>query len=419
MKNNFIDLNWREVIKEITNVPNIDNLSKYSFYIGIDPTGDSLHLGHYSSLVLSKLINQETKMRAVFVIGDFTAQIGDPSGKNAERPVLSFETVKQNTIKIEEQLKFLAKQLNIKDFKIINNLDFYNKLDLVTFYKKYGKLFNLNSMLNKEIVKTRLLTGISYTEFSYQIFQSLDFYFLYKNENVILQLGGSDQWGNIVAGIDFINRMESKEVNVFGLTFNLLTDETGNKIGKTSNNNVIWLDIKKTNPYIFFQYCFNLSDKLADKLLKQLTTISQEEYNKVFSDYKKDPKKRLLQLTLSKNIMNVIYSDKTIFDKVLNNTKLLFNNEFDKISQKDFLEMTNLMTIINSKKEQTLKEVILQNKLLSSNRELNEFIKSNSLKVNNIVINDVQKKVNEYKFLHNKYLILNIGKKNKYLILIK
>ena len=204
MSSNLKVLEWRGIIKDVINEEYLKEFSineENSFYIGIDPTANSLHLGHYITIVLTKLIGQTLKIKPVYVIGGFTGQIGDPSGKSFEREILSKEVVEKNIVAIKKQIEILSKKIGIVDYTIFNNQDIYDELSITDLYKVFGKKFNLNQMLSKEMVKSRLDTGISYTEFSYQLFQAIDFYYLYKTKNVKLKIGGSDQWGNIFSGI--------------------------------------------------------------------------------------------------------------------------------------------------------------------------------------------------------------------------
>lgn len=413
----FESVKWRGIIKDIINEEQINKIIKENdnhFYIGIDPTADSMHLGHYITIILSKLMNDLLKMTPIFVIGGFTGRIGDPSGKNSERELLDEAILKNNVKKIAIQIDKLAKRNGIENFKIINNEDIYKKISLIDFFIKYGKNFNINQMLAKESVKNRLESGISYTEFSYQIFQAIDFYNLYQEHNVKIQIGGSDQWGNIVSGIDLIKKLNNdKKLLIAGITINLLTDKNGNKIGKTQGK-PIWLDQKKTSSYEIYQYFLNMDDKTAMDLIKKITLINEIEYNNLIKEHNKNKKQRKLQIEFARLIITSIHS-KNNFDRSQEISKILFKNEFSKLKNSEIENVFESFAKFNYS-EETITNFILKNKLLKSKREIREFINSGSIKINNMQVDDENHFINSRYLIHHKYIILSIGKKNKYLI---
>ena len=307
IKNLKKDLYWRGLLKDIANENSLVNIveEEGSFYIGIDPTSDSIHVGHFMTLNLAKILNNHG-LKPILVLGGFTGMIGDPSGRNSERDIVSFQDIEKNSNMIEKQIIKLANKMGIVNFSTFNNIKIYESMSIIELYQKFGKLFNVNTMLSKESVKNRINNGISYTEFSYQMFQAIDFLYLYENKNAKLQLGGSDQWGNITAGTELIRKIHGNEVDVSGITINLLTDENGNKIGKTQGT-PMWLDKTKTSSYELFQYFFNQSDITSSKLLVQLTNITEIEYNQIKKNHELSPKNRVLQNEVAKRFITIVH----------------------------------------------------------------------------------------------------------------
>ncbi len=414
MKDN---LKWRKIINNITDEEVFDEIIKdknNGFYLGIDPTASSLHLGHYISIIFSKMIYDEYGIKPHYVIGGLTGQIGDPSGKNVERELISFEKVRENSESIKSQITKYVSKLGIKDFVIFDNYEIYKDMSIVKLFQDYGKNFNVNTMLSRESVKKRIDTGISFTEFSYQMFQAIDFYHLYKNNNVKLQIGGSDQWGNIVSGIELIRKKTTKNDSV-GLTVNLLTDENGNKIGKTQGK-PIWLDEDLTSSYEKHQYFINLSDEMAEKLLSQLTLITEKDFIKTKKDHYENPKNKILQNKLSKLVLTSLQDDDS-YDQVLKISEKLFKNKYDEIDEDLFIKITSEMTKFDFVEGESIVDYLISNKILSSKREVNEFFDNNAIKVNGETIK-ANYILNIDDLLHSKYLVLNIGKKKRVLLSI-
>lgn len=410
------ELSWRGLLKEVANFDNLNNVikSKSKFYVGVDPTAASLHIGHYVFIVVTKLIQDVTKMTPVFVIGGLTGQIGDPSGKNIERNLISEEIIKSNVKKISNQLKLLAKNIEIKDFEIFNNMDIYKNMSIVELFQKFGKVFNLNSMISKDMVKNRLDIGLSYTEFSYQVFQAIDFFTLFDKKNVRFQIGGSDQWGNIISGIELIRKLKGSDIQVSGLTINLLLDENNNKIGKTGGN-AIWLDKNKFSSFAFYQYLLNISDLLAENLLPKLTLINKKDFESILIKFKRNPKEKILQKELARRLLLLIHGNK-IFEEVKNISELLFKEDYKNISVNNFLEIEKFMGIYFPYEQISIMDYLLKYKLISSRREFREFVNLKAIRINGNIVENENRKINLDDLLHKKYLIINIGKKKKYLI---
>lgn len=409
------ELQWRELLKNIINEESLKKIidEKKSFYIGIDPTADSIHIGHFLSLILVKILTN-FNLKPVIVLGGFTGMIGDPSGRNSERELIDSKIIQKNVLEIEKQIKKILTRMNVRDFLIFDNSIIYEKLSILDLFQKYGKFFNLNTMLSRESVKNRIENGISFTEFSYQVFQGIDFFYLFKNHNVNLQLGGSDQWGNIISGIELIKKISGFESVVSGITINLLTDENGNKIGKTQGL-PMWLDKNKTSSYTLFQYFINQSDFIARKLLKQATLISKQEFKKIEQNHLKNPKLKIFQNVLAKEFITLIHS-KDDYENAKIFSNILFKEEYKKIKIEDLDNLKFLPSILIEKSEENLMEILInKSNKVNSKREYRELLASKSIKVNGEIIFD-EKYILKNQFLFNKLIFVNIGKKNKYLI---
>lgn len=287
---NIIDeLQWRDAINQQTNEEGLRELvenNSISLYCGVDPTGGSMHIGHLIPFMMMKRF-QLAGHKPFILIGGATGTIGDPSGRTSERMLQTLETVQENVEGLSSQMKKLfGKDANVT---IVNNYDWLSSLTLLDFLRSYGKDFNINTMLAKDIVASRLDKGISFTEFAYQILQSIDFLHLFKNHNVQLQIGGADQWGNITSGLDLIRKKEGNDAKVFGLTIPLMLKADGTKFGKTAGG-AIWLDPKRTSPYEFYQFWLNQDDRDVIKYLKFFTFLDKEEIDFLEEKVKNEPK---------------------------------------------------------------------------------------------------------------------------------
>ncbi len=406
------DLEWRGLLKDITSEEAFAKIVEAgdAFYVGIDPTADSIHVGHYMSISLTRILAKHG-LRPVVILGGFTGMIGDPSGRNSEREVVDRDIIKQNVDLITNQVKSFTEKLGINNLEVIDNTKFYEEMSIIDIYQAYGKLFNVNTMLSRDSVKTRLDAGISYTEFSYQMFQAIDFLKLYEQNGVKLQLGGSDQWGNIVAGTELIRKVHGADVEVAGLTINLLTDENGNKIGKTQGV-PMWLDKNKTSPYTLFQYFINQTDETAKKLLAQTTSINEEEYNEVTSKHESNPRERLIQNELAERFISSVHSVED-FEQAKTLSKLLFEERYSDISEDQIESLKSLPSVDN--KDILLMDLFIEEGKIGSRREYREFLSNGSVKINGVAISDENLKL-ENEFLLGKVAFVNLGKKNKYLV---
>ena len=376
----YEELKWRGLIKDISSKDLIDKLNndKLTFYIGTDPTADSLHIGHLSSFLISKRL-KEAGHNPILLIGGATGRIGDPR-PTTEREMKTIEEVEHNIECLTKQVKELF------GFEIVNNYDWSKDINFIDFLRDYGKYFNVNYMLDKDIIRRRLETGITYTEFSYMIMQALDFLHLYETKNCIMQVAGSDQWGNITAGIDLIRKKTGKEA--YGFTMPLVTTKDGTKFGK-SEGNALWLDKNKTSPYTMYQYLLNAEDEKVIDYLKVFTFLPIEEINRLELEVKNNPHLREAQKTLAKEVIIFLHGEEE-YKKALNLTESLFNNKFDDLEISDIEDIFKNEKISEVDVNNNIVDLLIKMKIASSKREAREFISSNAISINGNKVNDLK-----------------------------
>ena len=369
-----------------------------TFYIGTDPTGDSLHIGHFSSFLISKRL-ANAGHHPILLVGGGTGLIGDPK-PDSERPMITHEEVLHNF----ECLKAQAEKLF--GFEVVNNADWLSKINIIDFLRDYGKYFNVNIMLQKDIVKRRLDSGITFTEFTYMILQALDFWYLNKTKNVTFQVAGQDQWGNITAGIDLIRKKEGKEAYAF--TMPLLTKSDGSKFGKT-NGKAIWLDAKKTSPYEMYQFFINSEDTKVIDYLKFLTFLSKEEILELEEKNKTQPHLREAHKALAKEVITFIHG-KEAYEQAIKISEALFSGNIKSLTASEIEMGFNDLPSIEGK-NQTLVDALIEAKLASSKREAREFIKNGAALVNGDKINDETFVLSKDIAIEGKFIVLRRGKK--------
>ena len=396
----YEELEWRGLIKDVSD-PSIReklNAGGMTFYIGTDPTGDSLHIGHFSSFLISKRL-ANAGHHPILLVGGGTGLIGDPK-PDSERPMITHEEVLHNF----ECLKAQAEKLF--GFEVVNNADWLSKINIIDFLRDYGKYFNVNIMLQKDIVKRRLDSGITFTEFTYMILQALDFWYLNKTKNVTFQVAGQDQWGNITAGIDLIRKKEGKEAYAF--TMPLLTKSDGSKFGKT-NGKAIWLDAKKTSPYEMYQFFINSEDTKVIDYLKFLTFLSKEEILELEEKNKKQPHLREAHKALAKEVITFIHG-KEAYEQAIKISEALFSGNIKSLTASEIEMGFNDLPSIEGK-NQTLVDALIEAKLASSKREAREFIKNGAALVNGDKINDETFVLSKDIAIEGKFIVLRRGKK--------
>jgi tyrosyl-tRNA synthetase len=421
---NFLEeLRWRNMLHDFT--PGLEEYlssGTRSAYIGFDPTAKSLGLGNYVQIMLLTLF-QRSGHRPVIVMGGATGRIGDPSGKDKERELKTYAELDEN---IHYQQKQLEKLINFEQGEnraiLVNNYDFYKNMNALEFLRDVGKHITVNYMLSKESVKKRLETGISYTEFSYQLLQAYDFYCLYNQHDCKIQMGGSDQWGNITAGTEYIGKC-IPESKAFALTTPLLTKSDGKKFGKTEEGNV-WLDAALTSPYRFYQFWINSDDADLPKLFRYFSLKSQAEVEQIEITYKDDPKQ--LKKILAEEITIRIHGQ-SAYDKAMQVSELMFNKdcnqEFLKTLDLDsFEQFKNELPFFSVDRTQLASEILVVNLLtdhaavFTSKSEARRAVQGNAVTINKKKVSNVDESLSKGNFLLDKYLIVENGKKNKYLI---
>ncbi len=406
--NLFEELKWRGLIHNITDEKIIDKINneKLTFYLGTDPTGDSLHVGHLLVFIFAKRL-EKYGHHPIFLIGGATGSIGDPK-PNAERKLLTKEQLNHNANGLYQQVERLFK------CKMVNNYDWTYNIDILTFLRNYGKFFNVNYMINKDTVKSRLDSGISYTEFSYQILQALDFEHLFVQEGCTLQIGGQDQWGNITSGLELIRKIHGADAEAYGVTVPLFTKSDGTKFGKTEGG-AIWLDAKKTTPYAFYQFWINTPDNDVIRELKQFTFLSKEEIEKIEESFNQEPHLRVAQKALAKEMTIMIHS-KESYEQAVKLSEALFSGEIANLSKEEIEMVFSELPKIEISEDIALVDALVNLKAASSKREARDFINGGAVLVNGHQKKDVTYMVKKQDAIGKTYTVLRRGKKNYYLI---
>ena len=398
----YEELEWRGLIKDVSDPSIKEKLNKggMTFYIGTDPTGDSLHIGHFSSFLISKRL-KDAGHHPILLVGGGTGLIGDPK-PDAERPMITYETVDHNFNCLKAQAEKLF------GFEVVNNRDWLGKINIIDFLRDYGKYFNVNLMLQKDIVARRLDSGITFTEFSYMILQALDFWSLNKEKNVTLQVAGQDQWGNITAGIDLVRRKEGKEV--YGFTMPLLTKSDGTKFGKT-NGKAVWLDAKKTSPYEMYQFFINSEDSKVIDYLKFLTFLSKEEIEELEKKNLEAPHLREAHKALAKEVITFIHGEDA-YNEAVKISEALFSGDIKSLTAAQIEMGFGDLPSVEGKDDSTLVDTLIEARLASSKREAREFIKNGAVLVNGDKVTDIEAKLGKNDAIEGRFIVLRRGKKH-------
>ena len=412
---NIIDeLTWRGAVNQQTDADALYKLtgeSAVSLYCGIDPTGDSMHIGHLIPFMILKRF-QLAGHHPYIVIGGGTGAIGDPSGRTTERVLQSAEQVKHNADCLTAQMEKLFGAGGT--FSIVNNYDWLSKITLLDFLRDYGKLFSVNAMLAKDVVASRLETGISFTEFSYQILQSIDYYQLYKKYHIQLQIGGADQWGNITNGVEMMRKKEGI-TDVYGLTIPLMLKADGTKFGKTAGG-AVWLDPKKTSPYEFYQFWFNQDDRDVVKYLKYFTFLPKEEIDALDAETKAHPEKREAQRRLAEDVTAFVHGEEGLAEAA-RVTKALFTGDIAELSGAEIegaFRNTKGGTIAAA--PMNIVDALIEGGVETSKRQAREDVENGAIRINGIQIRDTEATVSAHPNTEGRYVIVRKGKKNYFLI---
>lgn len=404
---NWEELQWRGLVKDVAGDDIADKINNESvtFYWGTDPTADSLHIGHYSSLVTAKRL-MKMGHKPILLCGGATGRIGDPR-PTAEREIISIEKLNKNIEGIRAQID----RLFDGKAKLVNNYDWFQGYEYLDFLRDVGKYINVNYMLSKDIINRRLDTGITYAEFSYMLIQGYDFLNMYRNMNCIMQVEGSDQWGNITTGIDLIRKIEGKEAYAF--TMPLILDANGNKFGK-SEGNALWLDINKTSSYELYQYLINTDDSLIEHYLKVFTFLTPEEIIDVIDRHNKEPHLRIGQKTLAKCIITDIHGEDE-YNKAEQISKALFSGDLTGLSAKDILVGMKMVPSIKLSGEIKLLDLLVDNGICSSRREAREMLSSNAISLNNEKFTDENAIIDKSLAIEEKVIVIRKGKKKQFI----
>lgn len=404
------DLQWRGLINAITNEAKLIKIveDKRAAYVGFDPSAASLHLGNYVMIMMVRRLNL-AGIKTYAIVGGATGMIGDPSGKSSERNLLDQATVEHNKKAIIGQLTKYATS------NIVDNYDHFKDMNYLTFLRDVGKLVNINYLLEKEIIKSRLeTTGLSYTEFSYNLIQSYDFLKLYQEKNVHLQIGGSDQWGNITAGIEMIRKVVGDDNTAVGMTMNLLTNSEGKKFGK-SEKGAIYLDKNLTSPYEMYQYLINQSDEDVIKLLKVFTLLSKEEIEAIEAQHLADPKARIAQNALANWVLTDIHGEAEL-KNVIEISQKLFKGDIHDMKASDLkAAFQTVPTAVVNENEYNILDFLVQAQVVSSKTQARELVTTNAILINGLKVNDVDFTVTKSDAFDQEFTVIRKGKKNYFI----
>ncbi|MFT9097774.1 tyrosine--tRNA ligase [Liquorilactobacillus sp.] len=415
---NIIDeLVWRGAINQMSDEEGLRKKveeKSIGVYCGVDPTGDSLHIGHLIPFMMLKRF-QMAGHRAHIIIGGGTGSIGDPSGRSSERVLQTMEQVHHNEDALTAQMKHLFGKDNIT---VVNNYDWLSKIDLLSFLRDYGKLFSINTMLNKEVVSSRLESGISFTEFTYQILQSIDFHHLLKENDVELQIGGADQWGNITAGIDMIHKIEGSDTAAFALTIPLMLKADGTKFGKTAGG-AVWLDPEKTTPYEFYQFWLNQDDHDVVKYLKYFTFLKKEEIEKLAKKVADEPEKREAQRRLAEEVTAFVHGEDAVA-QAEHISKALFSGDVKMLTAAEIKQGFKKMPTVEVENEpMNIIDWLVSTQIEKSKRQARENVTNGAIYINGERIQELDYMVNPAESFEGKFIIARRGKKKYFLAKVK
>ncbi|NGM73678.1 tyrosine--tRNA ligase [Sphingobacterium sp. SGL-16] len=424
---NFVEeLRWRGMLQDIMpGTEDLLNKEKVSGYIGFDPTGDSLHVGHLTQ-IMTLIHFQNAGHKPVALVGGATGMIGDPSFKSAERNLLDEATLQHNVACLKNQLaKFLNFGEGENDAKMVNNYDWFKDFSFLDFIRDVGKLITVNYMMSKDSVKKRLEgdNGLSFTEFTYQLIQGYDFYYLWKHHNCKIQMGGSDQWGNIVTGSEMIRRQD--QGTAYALTTQLIKKADGQKFGKTESG-AVWLDAKKTSPFKYYQFWLNTSDDDAKNWIKIFTLKSKEEIDAIIAEHDAAPHLRAVQKALAKDITIRTHSEEA-YETAVKTSEFLFGNgslEFlaslDHDAVLDVFDGVPQFTVSKVELEagvNILDLLAVKTQVFASKGEAKKMLTGGGVSLNKVKLGDIEQTISATDLINNKYLVAQKGKKNYFLII--
>ncbi|MFJ5764717.1 tyrosine--tRNA ligase [Lysinibacillus sp. NPDC093210] len=412
------DLEWRGLLYQQTDAEGMEKLlaeQSVSLYCGVDPTADSMHIGHIVPLLTLRRF-QKAGHRPILLVGGATGMIGDPSGRSEERQLQTVEQIDKNVQAIRGQLE------RIFDFaedgngaQLVNNRDWIGNISTIEFLRDYGKLINVNYMLAKDTIASRLDTGISFTEFAYTLIQGIDYNHLYNNYNCRIQVGGSDQWGNITTGLEVIRKTHEEETKAFGITIPLVTKADGTKFGKTAGG-AVWLDSKKTSPYEFYQFWINAADADVIKYLKIFTFLTREEIDALAASVEEEPHLRKAQKALAEEMTRLIHGQEAL-DQAIRITAALFSGDLKALSAEEMKDaFKDVPSIEMAKEAKNIVDLLVEAGISSSKRQAREDVTNGAISVNGEKITDLEYIVDEKDRLEDAFSIVRRGKKKYHMV---
>lgn len=414
MENIVDELNYRGLIEQYSNEENVRKLfeNKTTVYCGFDPSASSMHVGNY--VMISTLMRlQRAGHRIIAVVGGATGMIGDPSGKSAERNLQTKETLAKNTAAIKAQLERFLDLSDPEKGMILNNYDWLGEMTMLDFLRDYGKYFSVNYMLSKEIVSSRLEAGISFTEFAYQILQSVDFYTLYKKYDCKIQIGGNDQWGNLTSGLQLIRKIEGENAAAEAMTAHLITRADGKKFGK-SEKGALFLNPELTSPYQLYQYFYNTTDEDAIKYLKVFTFLTRNEIEDCTREHLANPGARIAQKKLAYEVTKDIHG-KDAAEEAIRMSNVLFSGEVQTLNAKEIEEVLGGYSKTALEGDMPILDLLVKTGAATSKTQAKTFLQQNSVSINGEKVTDINKVITKNDTIADKYVIIRRGKKNYYL----
>jgi len=406
----YDDLMWRGLIKDVAGEDLEEKLNSGNLtcYVGADPSADSLHIGQLPTFLMVERLKRAGH-KVIVLVGGATGRVGDPRGTK-EREKKSVEEVEHNFTKIQAQMKKLFGEEQL----VLNNYDWFKEYNYIDFLRDIGKYVNVAYMINKDLVKRQMESGISYAEFSYMLIQGYDFKYIHDKYGATLQFGGSDQWGNLTTGIELIRKLNDEEVYAFSMPLTL--DSTGKKIGK-SEGNALWLDLNKTSSYEMYQYILNFEDVMMEDYLKRYTFLSKEEIEDILKEQNEHPETRIAQKTIAKEVITFVHGEEE-YNKAIKISEALFSGNIKDLSEEELVDAMNGVDTYNSSSKNIV-DLLVDTGILSSKREAREFVSNGSISLNGEKVTDLEMLVNKETSLYNKYVIIRRGKKKYYLAIME
>ena len=414
MSNLLEELKYRDLVYQQTDEEGIKKLletESVSIYCGTDPTGDSLHVGHLLPFLTLKRFAKYGH-KPVVLVGGGTGIIGDPSGRSEERQLQSLETIAENAKKLENQLRNIFR--GDENIEFVNNGDWLGKMSMIEFLRDYGKLINVNYMLAKDSVSSRLENGLSFTEFSYTLLQGIDYAYLNEHHGVKMQLGGSDQWGNITTGLEIMRKLRG-DVEAYGFTIPLMLKSDGTKFGK-STGGAVWLDPKKTTPYEFYQFWFNTADNDTISAIKKFTFLEKEEIEKLEESLAKEPHLRLAQKALAEELVKIVHGEAAL-ESALNITKALFSGNIKELTLDELkVAVKGMPKAQLPKNDINIVDFLVESGVVTSKRQAREDVNNGAISINGDKVTDLAFTIDRSSRLEDSFTVVRRGKKNYKLV---